>query len=70
MSKNDSQPPQPPRAERVASVSDFHGEQRVDYYHWLREKDSDAVRTHLEAENAYTKAVMAPTAGFQAALYG
>ena len=43
--------------------------QRVDPYHWLREKESAAVRAHLEAENAYTKAVMAPTAPIQETLY-
>jgi oligopeptidase B len=66
MSKNDSQPP---RAERIAHLSIVHGEQRVDHYHWLREKDSARVRAHLEAENAYTKSVMASTVAFQAALY-
>jgi oligopeptidase B len=70
--KNDSnppQPPQPPQAERVAHVATIHGEQRVDHYHWLRDKDSSKVRAHLEGENAYTKAVMAPTVPFQEALY-
>jgi oligopeptidase B len=68
MSKNDSRP-LPPRAERIAHLSTAHGAPRVDHYHWLREKDDARVRAHLEAENAYTKAVMAPTAAFQEALY-
>ena len=69
MSKNDSQLPQPPQAERIAHVTTVHGEQRVDHYHWLRDKDDARVRAHLEGENAYTRAVMAPTAAFQEALY-
>jgi oligopeptidase B len=69
MSKNDSQAPQPPRAERIAHLTTVHGEQRVDHYHWLRDKDDEKVRAHLESENAYTRAVMEPTAAFQEALY-
>ncbi len=61
--------PQPPIAARRPHTSAVHGIQRVDPYHWLREKESPAVRAHLEAENAYTKAVMAPTAPFQETLY-
>jgi oligopeptidase B len=69
MSKNDSLPQQPPRAERVAHVTSVHGEQRVDHYHWLRNKDDAVVRAHLEGENAYTQAVMAHTAQFRETLY-
>jgi protease II len=39
------------------------------HYHWLREKENPDVRAYLEAENAYTDAVMKPTEAFQAALY-
>ena len=44
----------PPAAPREPFVSNVHGQRRVDEYHWLREKDSQRVRAHLEAENAYT----------------
>ncbi len=30
-----------------------HGDTRVDPYHWLRDRDDDAVLAHLLAENAY-----------------
>ena len=69
MSKNDSHTPQPPRAERIAHFTTVHGEERVDDYHWLRDKDDARVRAHLEGENAYTRTIMAPTAAFQEALY-
>ncbi len=69
MSKNDSQALQPPQAERIAHETTVHGRQRVDDYHWLRDKDDARVRAHLEGENAYTRAIMAPTAAFQEALY-
>jgi len=41
----------------------------VDEYSWLREKDNPEVIQHLEAENAYTKAVLQPTEAFQEQLY-
>ena len=69
MSKNDSQLAQPPHAERLAHATTVHGQQRVDDYHWLRDKDSPKVRAYLEGENAYTRGVMAPTAPFQETLY-
>jgi oligopeptidase B len=36
-----------------------HDEERIDNYHWLREKDSPEVRSYLEAENRYTDAILA-----------
>ena len=42
---------------------------RTDDYHWLRERGDPAVTAHLEAENAYTQAVMAPTEALQETLF-
>ncbi len=47
----------------------LHGDLRVDDYAWLREKNSPEVIQHLEAENAYTNAVLQPTEAFQENLY-
>lgn len=47
----------------------LHGDTREDDYFWLRDKESPEVRGYLEAENAYTESVMAPTKDLQAALY-
>src|SRR5205823_4745951 len=41
----------------------------VDDYYWLRQKKDAAVLKHLEAENAYTDAVMKPTLPLQERLY-
>ena len=41
----------------------------VDNYFWLRDKPNPEVRAYLEAENAYTDAVMKPTEAFQKKLY-
>jgi oligopeptidase B len=46
-----------------------HGDSRVDPYYWMREKGDPEVIAHLEAENAYTDAVMAPTKDLQETLY-
>jgi len=59
----------PPVAPREPVETVVHGERRVDEYRWLQDKESARVRAHLEAENAYTKAVMAHTEPLQEALY-
>jgi len=41
----------------------------VDDYRWLREKPNPEVAQYLEAENAYTDAVMKPTEALQKKLY-
>ena len=41
----------------------------IDNYYWLREKTNPEVIAYLEAENAYTDAVMKSTENFQEALY-
>jgi oligopeptidase B len=42
-----------------------HGNERVDDWYWLRERDDPEVRAHLEAENAYADAVLAPLQGLR-----
>jgi len=61
--------PLPPAAPRKPQTFENHGDTRIDDYYWLREKESAEVIAHLEAENAYTKAMMRPSEGFQRALY-
>ncbi|HEY8716139.1 MAG TPA: S9 family peptidase [Candidatus Acidoferrum sp.] len=62
-------PPEPPVARREAVATELHGDRRVDDYAWLRNKESAEVIGHLNAENAYTDAVLAPTLGLQEKLY-
>ncbi len=61
--------PAPPVAKLVEKVVTLHGEARSDPYFWLRDKPNPDVAAYLEAENAYTAAVMKPTEPFQDALY-
>ena len=69
-----------PRALRRPSTSRYHGIERVDEYAWLRADNwqevmrdpavlDPEIRAYLEAENAYSKAVMADTAQLQAKLF-
>ncbi len=59
----------PPVARREPVEHVLHGDRRVDHYGWLRHKENPAVIAHLEAENAYTDAILKPTAPFQENLY-
>jgi oligopeptidase B len=59
----------PPVARREAVEHVLHGDRRMDHYAWLRQKDSPEVAGYLEAENAYTDAVLKPTEAFQEKLY-
>lgn len=64
--------PAPPVAQQVPHVvSSPHGD-REDEYHWLRDDAPQAKRPevmrHLQAENAYTAAMLAPLAGLRASL--
>src|SRR5689334_595021 len=42
-----------------------HGDVRTDPYSWLRERENPEVIAYLEAENAYTARVLAPTQTLQ-----
>ena len=51
--------PMPPIARRVPTQRTHHGDVFVDDYEWLRDKSNPDVIAHLNAENAYTDAVLA-----------
>src|ERR1700680_2676498 len=61
--------PTAPVAKKVPHITDINGHKLEDNYFWLREKPNPDVRAYLEAENAYTDAVMKPTEAFQKRLY-
>ncbi|MDP9069925.1 MAG: oligopeptidase B, partial [Actinomycetota bacterium] len=61
--------PPPPVAPRRPVRVAVHGDERVDEWAWLRDRDDPEVIAHLEAENAYTRHVLAPTEGLQQELY-
>ncbi|MGB2920885.1 MAG: S9 family peptidase [Mycobacterium sp.] len=51
---------QAPVARRAAHRREHHGDVFIDPYEWLRDKSSQEVIDHLEAENAYTDSVTEP----------
>jgi oligopeptidase B len=59
----------PPVAERRPHRLTIHGDTRVDEYYWLRDRDDPDVIRYLEAENAYTAAMMRHTGRLQEQLY-
>jgi oligopeptidase B len=64
-----SGPATPPQAVKVPHSTQIHGYTLSDDYFWLRQKANPDVTRYLEAENAYTEAVMSPTKGLQETLY-
>jgi len=61
----------PPIAKKITHVESRHGELVEDPYHWLRDdsRKDPAVLRYLEAENAYTEAVLKPTEPLQKRLF-
>jgi oligopeptidase B len=52
--------PEPPRAPRRPHTLTLHGDERVDDWYWLRERDDPEVLAYLEAENRYADATLEP----------
>ena len=61
--------PAEPRAPKRDHEITVNGDTRNDPWFWIREKDDPETIPYLEAENAYTKTVMADTEALQQTLY-
>ncbi|HZD65628.1 MAG TPA: hypothetical protein VE152_05995, partial [Acidimicrobiales bacterium] len=61
--------PHPPVAPRRPRVLVAHGDERVDDWYWLAERDNPEVLALLEAENAHTDARCAHTDALAQQLY-
>ena len=59
----------PPAAREELTQTPLHGQILRDHYGWMRNKTSPEVLAHLQAENAYTAEVLAPTEELQKTLY-
>ncbi|HZD09735.1 MAG TPA: S9 family peptidase, partial [Candidatus Binatia bacterium] len=66
---NTLEPLMPPDAARRPQKLTLHGHTRVDDYYWLRERENPEVIAYLEAENAYTRQMLAHTEALQQTLY-
>src|SRR5437016_12129668 len=61
--------PAPPVAKKIPKTTEINGHTLLDNYYWLRDKKNPEVAAYLQAENAYTDAVMKPTEALQKKLY-
>lgn len=61
--------PEPPVAKKIPHELEAHGQTRIDDYYWLRERNDPEVLAHLEAENAYTDAMLAGAASLRSELF-
>ncbi|HEX9530822.1 MAG TPA: S9 family peptidase [Acidimicrobiales bacterium] len=59
----------PPRAAKRPHALVAHGDERIDEWYWLRDRDDPEVTAHLEAENDFTAAQMAGTKDLQRQLF-
>jgi oligopeptidase B len=59
----------PPTATQRPHVHSLHGDERIDPYFWLCDRQNPEVIAYLEAENDYTQAMMAHTETLQTTLY-
>jgi oligopeptidase B len=59
----------PPIAQKQLHTHSLHGDERIDNYYWLRERENPEVIAYLEAENKYTESTMQHTESLQTDLY-
>ncbi len=59
----------PPVAKKIPKELTIHGDTRIDNYYWMNDRDNPEVIAHLEAENAYTDAIMKHTEPLQEKLF-
>lgn len=61
--------PAPPVAEVIPDTFINFGQQRVDNYYWLKDKNNPKVIDYLNAENIYTDSIMASTKALQQTIF-
>lgn len=61
--------PMPPIAAKKPKSIVIHGDERIDPYAWMQERDAPEVIAHLEAENAYAEEMTSSLAGLRETLY-
>jgi oligopeptidase B len=58
-----------PGLEKKPQILIKHGHKREDPYYWIADRENPAVIKHLNAENKYTKEILAPTKSLQRSLF-
>lgn len=65
-----AKPQSPPKAPKINHEMNLHGDVRQDPYFWMRERDTQPVLNHLNAENDYAKTNLQPSKGMADTLFG
>lgn len=60
---------QAPQAKKIEKKLSIHGDTRIDNYYWLNVRENPEVISYLNAENAYTDAMLKDTEEFQKDLF-
>ncbi|MFT3878472.1 MAG: hypothetical protein QM703_02295 [Gemmatales bacterium] len=68
--RSDETVSKPPRAKKIPTRREFHGDVYVDPYEWMRDKDDPEVIAYLEAQNTYAEAQTADLADLRTDVYG
>ena len=58
-----------PKAKKIEKILEIHGDQRIDNYFWMNERENPEVTQYLEEENTYCDFVMKDTENFQQELF-
>jgi oligopeptidase B len=59
----------PPAARREPHLLTAHGDERLDDWYWLRERENPDVISYLEAENAYANTMLAPLSALRERIF-
>jgi oligopeptidase B len=59
----------PPIAEKIEQQLIMHGDTRIDFYYWMRDRENPDVIAYLNAENAYLEAKMSHTKDLQEKIF-
>ncbi|OGS13676.1 MAG: oligopeptidase B [Elusimicrobia bacterium RIFOXYA12_FULL_57_11] len=60
---------EPPKAKKIPHKLEKHGQVRLDDYYWLKDRKDPEVLAYLNAENAYTEAVLKPSEKLRTTLF-
>ncbi len=59
----------PPKPKKIEKKLVKHGDERADFYYWMKEREDPEVLKHLRAENAYTKNRLKPMESLKKTLF-
>ena len=58
-----------PKAEKIDTILKIHGDERVDPYYWMNQRENPKVIDYLESENAYYDEMSAPIKNLKDSLF-